>query len=76
MTGQPLPIDPESLWDQLLSRQATLIQTIFASLDPEQQDVVLAHLTRMATEPGWHSEQQLSARAALQALEKDQPSNG
>jgi hypothetical protein len=75
MTGQPSPIDPESLWDQLLSRQPALIQAAFASLTLEQQNVVLAHLTRMLEEDGWHAEQRLSARAALQALQKDPPSD-
>jgi hypothetical protein len=71
MTGQPSPIDPESLWDQLLSRQAALIQECFASLTPEEQGAVIAHLTRMVEETGWHAEQRLSARVALQALGKD-----
>lgn len=75
MTEQPVSIDPEDLWDQLLSRQAALIQAAFASLTAEQQTAVLTHLNRMAKETGWHPEQRLSARAALQALSKDFPAH-
>ncbi len=74
MTGQPPLIDPQSLWDQLLSRQAALIQAVFATLSLEEQTVVLAHLTRMVEEAGWQAEQRLSARVALDALEKGPPS--
>ena len=75
MTEQPSPIDPESLWDQLLSRQAAVIQAVFARLTLEEQQTVISHLNRMVKEAGWHAEQRLSARAALQALGKDEPSN-
>jgi hypothetical protein len=75
MTEQQTYSDPESLWDQLLSRRAALIQEAFASLAPQEQRAVLAHLSSMAEEPGWHLEQRLSARAALQALSKDPPSD-
>jgi hypothetical protein len=75
MTSQPSPIDPENLWDQLLSRQEALIRAVFASLTLEEQHVVIAHLTRMVEETGWHTEQRRSAKLALQALGKDLPSN-
>jgi uncharacterized protein YdeI (YjbR/CyaY-like superfamily) len=75
MTAQRSTIDPESLWDQLLSRQATQIQAAFASLTPEDQKAIVAHLSRMVEEEGWHPEQRLSARMALQALAKDLPSS-
>ena len=75
MAHQQLPVDPESLWDQLLSRQPAQVQAAFASLAPEEQHAVLVHLYRMADEAGWHPEQRLSARAALQALSKDLPSS-
>jgi rubrerythrin len=75
MTERPLSRDPEDLWEQLLSRQATQIQAAFASLAPDEQTAVLAHLYRMAEEESWHLEQHLSARAALQVLSKSLPSN-
>lgn len=58
----------EQLWDGLLSRQPEQIQRAFATLTPGDQMGVLAHLKRMATEPGWHPEQRASALAALAAL--------
>jgi hypothetical protein len=58
----------EQLWEELLSRQPGTIKAAFASLNPSNQKVVLAHLQRMVSEPGWQPEQNLSARAALDVL--------
>jgi hypothetical protein len=59
----------EDLWDELLSRQPELVRTAFSSLDSDERAAVLAHLQRIVSEAGWHSEQRLSAQAALDALE-------
>jgi len=64
----------ELLWDQLLSRQPEQIRAAYNHLSPDEQESVLRHLGRMASEPGWHTEQVLSAQLALQAL-GDQPSS-
>jgi len=62
-------LDPlELLWDNLLSRQADLIRPAFTSLSEVDQQMVLTHLQRMTTEPGWHPEQRISAQTALDAL--------
>ncbi|HVN54065.1 MAG TPA: hypothetical protein VMT46_07015 [Anaerolineaceae bacterium] len=61
-------IDPESFWDNLLSRDRARIEAAFQKLDPESQKAVLAHLKRMATEEGWHPLQRDSAQAALDVL--------
>lgn len=58
----------EKLWDGLLSRQDSQIQSAYKELTSEEQDAVLEHLRRMVSEPGWHPEQRLSAQAALRAL--------
>jgi len=68
-----MPLDPETMWDQLLSRQTAQIQAAFASLALDEQEAVVTHLYRMLEEEGWHSEQRLSARAALEALAKKLP---
>jgi hypothetical protein len=60
----------ENLWDNLLSRESEKVCAAFAALDAAEQQSVYAHIERMASEPGWHPEQQLSARAALDALIK------
>ena len=62
-------IQPESLWNDLLSRQPERVSEAFNSLDPPNQKIVLAHLQNMVKESGWQSEQRISAKAALQALE-------
>lgn len=59
----------ELLWNDLLSRQPELIQEAFEELDFPSQKLVVAHLQKMAHEPGWQPEQRTSANAALQALE-------
>jgi len=59
----------ELLWYKLLSSQPVLIMEAYTSLDPGSQKTVITHLQRMSTEPGWHPDQRLSARAALLALE-------
>jgi hypothetical protein len=58
----------EDLWDGLLSRQPELVEAAFASLDESEQQSILAHLKRMASEPGWHPEQASSAQVALKIL--------
>ena len=73
MSQQPSSTNPEDLWDQILSRQAESVRSAFASLSPQEQSAVLAHLHRMSEEPGWHLEQQKSAQAALQILLKSLP---
>ncbi|WP_299027241.1 hypothetical protein [uncultured Thermanaerothrix sp.] len=62
------PIDPEAFWEAILSRDPQQIQAAFARLDREAQKAVMQHLFRMVNEPGWHPEQRLSARKALEAL--------
>lgn len=58
----------EDIWGMLLSRQPVMIEKAFASLESEQQNVVLDHLQRMVTEPGWQPEQRVSAQAALDTI--------
>lgn len=58
----------EKTWNGLLSREEDLIQTTYLSLDSNNKRVVLEHLKKMSSEPGWHVEQITSARAALDAI--------
>jgi HPt (histidine-containing phosphotransfer) domain-containing protein len=62
-------LEVEQLWDHLLSRQPESIQQAFSTLDAPDQQSVLQHLKRMASEAGWQAEQRQSARVALQVLE-------
>lgn len=59
----------EKTWDALLSRETEQIQSTYLSLDGQNQRVVLEHLKKMVSEPGWHPEQMTSARAALDAIQ-------
>lgn len=63
----------EKTWDAILSRKPKTIRSTFSHLDPSSQKVVMEHLKKMATEEGWHPEQVLSARAALDALRSLDP---
>jgi hypothetical protein len=58
----------EILWDHILSRQPDLVNDAFQSLGEDDRAVVLEHLKKMATEPGWHAEQRISAQVALTVL--------
>jgi hypothetical protein len=58
----------EDTWDKLLSRDPSLVRLTFASLDEASQVIVVEHLHKMSSEPGWHPEQVLSALAALRAI--------
>jgi hypothetical protein len=63
--------DPlEDFWDKILSRQPEQIRKAFMSLRSDEQQSVLTHIKHMATDPGWHPEQRLSAQAAIEALKE------
>lgn len=65
------PSEPLALlWDAILSRQIKRIQTAYQLLDPASQNALSAHLQRMASEEGWHPEQQKSALVALEAIQQ------
>ena len=70
------PNDLEILWDQLLSRRPKRVKAAFQRLGPDEQRAVLAHLVRMANEPGWHPEQRVSAQASLDALSDKEDLDG
>jgi hypothetical protein len=57
-----------AIWERLLSREAELVRNTFNELSPEEQQAVIHHLRRMASEPGWHPEQRLSAQSALEVI--------
>jgi hypothetical protein len=58
----------EVFWENLLSREAERVKEAFSLLTKIEQESVLAHLRRMSDEPGWHAEQRLSARFALEVV--------
>lgn len=58
----------EQMWEKLLSREPGAVRVAFSSLNEEEQAAVLAHLSKMASELGWHPEQKKSAEAALGIL--------
>jgi hypothetical protein len=60
----------EVLWDKILSRQPEQIRKAFMSLRSDEQQSVLTHIKHMATDPGWHPEQRISAQAAIEALKE------
>ncbi len=66
MTQIPDPLD--IFWDDILSGQPERILAAFSDLNPSARSAVLAHLKRMATEPGWQPAQQLNASKALRVL--------
>lgn len=63
----------EKTWSALLSRDRVEVLRAYRALDPQSRQVVLDHLTKMATETGWHLEQALSAQSALEAIKSEEP---
>jgi hypothetical protein len=61
-------LDPEDLWDNMLSRQPGNVRAAYHSLNPAERLAVISHLRRMVAEPGWQQEQRISASQALDAL--------
>jgi len=62
------PFDIEHFWSSILSRDETLVCSVYATLSQEEKEAVISHLQRMASEPGWHPEQRKSAQVALEVL--------
>ena len=60
--------DLENLWDRLLSRDPHQVRDVFFSLTTDEQNAIRAHLIRMVNEEGWHPEQNVSAKLALEAI--------
>jgi hypothetical protein len=63
--------DLEQIWEALLSRDELRICSIYNRMNIEEQQAVLTHLRRMVSEPGWHTEQRISAQKAIEALASD-----
>lgn len=61
----------EKTWDAILSRDPEPICMTFYALQAADQVVIMDHLHKMVSEPGWHPEQVISAREALKALEQE-----
>ena len=59
----------EDFWGEILSRNKELIRAAIDRLDLIEREAVLVHLKRMVDEPGWQSEQRISAQAALEILD-------
>jgi hypothetical protein len=58
----------EEFWDNLLSRQPEKIISAYTKLNSNERTAVKRHLRRMTSEPGWHPQQQRSAKIAISAL--------
>lgn len=61
----------EETWGALLSRDRVEVLRAYHALDPQSRLLVLNHLTKMATEEGWHAEQARSAQSALDAIRSE-----
>lgn len=61
----------EDFWGDLLSEEPLRIVAAWVTLGDEEKVVVYGHLTKMATEEGWTSGQQVAAQAALKAIDAE-----
>lgn len=61
--------DLETLWSNLLGGDRDAVLAAWASLDPDEQAAVRAHLEAMASEDGWSEVQREAAQTALRLLD-------
>ena len=61
-------LNPEILWDALLSVDEDLIREVYVQLVESQRVSVKAHLQKMVSEEGWHPSQRESAQIALKTI--------
>jgi hypothetical protein len=65
------PQSAEQFWDSILSGEAEQIRAAFETIDLDTKQAVLEHLRDMSAGEGWQPSQRRSARAALEALNKN-----
>jgi len=58
----------EEIWDSILSRNPKQIISAYSTLSSNNQKTVYQHLVKMVSEEGWHPEQVISAKSALDVL--------
>lgn len=63
-------MEPEELWEHLLSQNTALIRFAWKSMNEEERNAVKRHLQTMARDAGWHPSQSRAAAAALQSIEE------
>ena len=67
-TSSAPELNPEILWDALLSADEDLIREVYVQLDENQCVSVKAHLQKMVSEEGWLPSQRESAHVALNTI--------
>ena len=65
-------MEPEELWEHLLSENSARILGAWRSMDKAEQAAVKQHLQAMSREDGWNAGQRRAALAALQCIEAQQ----
>ena len=63
-------MNPELLWDELLSEDAARVGRAWNELTDDECEAVLAHLRCMASEPDWQAAQKQAAEAALRLIQE------
>ena len=63
-------MEPEELWEHLLSEKTALILRAWQTMNAEEQAAVKLHLQAMAREADWHPNQRRAAAAALRWIEE------
>lgn len=60
-----MTLGPEDFWPEVLSEDAERVVAALLAVRVSERRAALAHLKRMAREPGWSDGQARRARAAL-----------
>jgi hypothetical protein len=64
-----LDLNLESFWADILSEEPAQISNASRHLSKTERQAIIAHLQRMAHEPGWSDGQRRRAQSALDILE-------
>jgi len=61
-------LEPETMWENLLSRRREDILGVWGLLNADERASVMSHLNRMVEDEGWTEQQRESARVARDVL--------
>ena len=63
-------MEPEELWEHLLSEKTALILRAWQTMNEEERAAVRLHLQAMSREADWHPSQRRAAAATLRCIEE------
>ena len=62
----------DDFWADLLSEEPLRVMAVWSTLNADERDIILDHLTNMATGEGWADVQRVAAQTALHAIQGEE----